>query len=106
MNQRFRCPPLMGILVVALGLGLCMPALAAPASPASQGCATGTGHELSSSKTSPPTLWAMPGAMSAGSDILLCDLSPTGSSFVDLTPDLFSTPLWGDLSSRAPPTAS
>lgn len=87
------------VLLVGLVLGTCLTALAEAASHTSQICAVVKGEELSSSKTVSGGLLAV----LVEHHVLPRGLSRSKCSPLDLTADLISANLWGDLSPRAPP---
>jgi len=91
--------PVVAVVLVGLILGACLTALAETASNAYQVCGAVKGEEISTSKTSSPSLWAVP----VDHAILPLGLLPSRCTPLPLTPDLVSANLWGDLSARAPP---
>jgi len=92
---------LVALAMVGLVSVMCLTSLAEAGSHTYQGCAAANGEELTSSKTSSPMLAAVLVDRS-----VLPGLVDAGCSAVDPTPALIPASLWGDLSSRAPPTIS
>lgn len=91
---------ILAVSLVGLLLGTCLTAPVESASPTTRVCAAAQGGEISLSKTLSPSLWAV----GVEHSLLPRKLPQFKCSPLDLTEDFISVNLWGNLSSRAPPT--